>query len=108
MTARTCTGSLCKAAVCVKHLRIDPSTIGSGEEGDDARDIVWLAEAFKWRHAADLFDLLFGLALQEEFGSDGSRRNGVDCNFVSAKLVGQNVDEAFDACLGGDVGAVSG
>src|ERR1700678_2678090 len=96
---------LCEAAVCAKHLRIDPPTVGSGKEGDDACDIVWLAEACQWGHAGDLFDLLFGLAVQEEFGSDGSRCNGVDRNFVSPKLVGQDVDQAFDARLGGNVGA---
>jgi hypothetical protein len=73
-----------------------------------AGNIVGLAEAFEWRHAADLLDLLFRLAAQEKFRPYRPRCDCVDRNFVSAKLVGEDMDEAFDACLGGDVGAVGG
>src|ERR1700723_3070576 len=97
---------LCEAAICAKHLRVDPSAIGSGQEGDDSGDIIWLAEPLERRHAADLLDLLFSLAVQEELRPYRSRCNGVDRNLVSAKLVGEDVDEAFDTCLGGDVGTV--
>src|SRR6202041_2807531 len=97
---------LCEAAICAKHLRVDPSAIGSGQEGDDSGDIIWLAEPLERRHAADLLDLLFSLAVQEELRPYRSRCNGVDRNLVSAKLVGEDVDEAFDTCLGGDVRAV--
>src|ERR1700678_98904 len=99
---------LCEATVCAKYLRVDPSTIGAGKEGDDVCDIVRLTETLKRRHAADLFDLLFSLAVQEEFGPNRSRCNRVDRNFVPAKLVGEDMDEAFDAGLGGDVGPVGG
>src|ERR1700722_20415053 len=75
-------GFLCEAAVRAKHLRVDPSAIGPGKERDGACDIVWLTEAFEWRQAADLFDLLFGLAVQEELRTYRSRCNGVDGNFV--------------------------
>src|SRR5271163_5041029 len=68
--------------------------------------IVGLTEPLKRRHAADLFDLLFSLAVQEELRPYRSRCNGVDRNLVSAKLVGEDMDKAFDACLGGDVRAV--
>src|ERR1700733_926102 len=95
-----------EATVCPKYLSVEPSAIGSGQEGDDVCDIVWLTEPLKRRHAADLLDLLFRLAVQKEFRPDRSRCNGVDCNLVSAKLVGEDVDEAFDTCLGGDVGTV--
>src|ERR1700722_8393602 len=99
---------LCEAAVGAKYLSIDPSAIGPGKKGDDVCDIVGLTEPLKRRHAADLFDLLFRLAVQEELRPYRSRCNGVDCNLVSAKLVGEDVDEAFDACLGGDVRTVGG
>ena len=99
---------LCEAAVCAKHLRVDPSAIGSGKEGDDVCDIVWLAEPLERRHAADLLDLLFRLAVQKELRPYRSRCNGVDRDLVSAKLVGENMDEAFNACLGGDIGTVGG
>ena len=95
-----------EAAVCAKHLRVDPSAVGPGKKGDDVCDIVGLTEPLKGGHAADLFDLLFSLAVQEEFRPYRSRCNGVDRNFVSAKLVGEDMDKAFDACLGGDIGAV--
>src|ERR1700733_1050957 len=97
---------LCEAAVCAKHLRVDPSAVGPGEKGDDVRDIVWLTEPLKRRHAADLFDLVFSLAVQEELRPDRSRCNGVHRDLVSAKLVGENMDEAFNARFGGDVRAV--
>src|ERR1700733_5900902 len=99
-------GDFCGGSVCAKHLRVDPSAIGSGQEGDDSGDIIWLAEPLERRHAADLLDLLFSLAVQEELRPYRSRCNGIDCNLVSAKLVGEDVDEAFDTCLGGDVGTV--
>src|ERR1700677_404365 len=35
---------LCEATVCAKHLRVDPSAIGAGEEGNNARDIVRLTD----------------------------------------------------------------
>ncbi len=56
---------LCEATVCAKNLCVDPSAIGSGKEGDDACDIVWLAEAFEWRPAADLLNLFFSLAIRK-------------------------------------------
>ena len=90
---------LCEAAVCAKHLRVDPSAVGPGKKGDDVCDIVGLTEPLKRRHAADLFDLLFSLAVQEELSPYRSRCNGVDRNLVSAKLVGEDMDKAFDACL---------
>src|SRR6202012_3507831 len=55
---------------------------------------------------ADLLDLFFGLAVQKELRSDRPGRNRVDRNLVSAKLVGENMDETFNACLGGNVRAV--
>src|SRR6202035_5408572 len=73
-----------------------------------ACDIVWLAEPLQGSHAADLLDLLFGLAIEKELGSDRSRGDGVDGDLVSAKLVGEDVNEALDACLGGDVRTVGG
>src|SRR6202161_3608956 len=97
---------LCEATVCAKHLGVDPSAVGPGKKGDDVCDIVGLTQSLQRRHAADLFDLLFRLALQEELRPYRSRGNGVDRNLVSAKLVGEDVDKAFDACLGGDVRAV--
>src|ERR1700733_2002822 len=99
---------LCEAAICAKHLSVDPAAIGSGKEGDDVCDIVRLTEAFEWRHVADLFDLLFRLAFQKKLCANRARCNGVDRNLVSAKLVGKNMDEAFDARLGSDVRAVGG
>jgi hypothetical protein len=99
---------LCEAAVCTKHLRVDPSPIGAGKEGNDACDIVGLTEPLERRHAADLFDLLFRLAVEEELRPYRSRCNGVDGNLVSAKLIGEDVDKAFNACLGSDVRAVGG
>ena len=98
--------SLCEATVCAKHLGVDPSAVGPGEKGDDVCDIVGMTETLKRRHVADLFDLLFSLAVQEELRPYRSRCNGVDRNLVSTKLVGENMDEAFDACLGGDVRAI--
>jgi hypothetical protein len=62
---------LCEAAVCAKHLRVDPSAVGSGKKRDDVGDIVGLTKPLKWRHAADLFDLLFSLAVQEELRPTG-------------------------------------
>jgi hypothetical protein len=97
---------LCEATVGAEHLRVDPSAIGSGKKGDDVCDIGGLTEPLKRRHAADLLDLLFRLAVHEEFRPYRSRCNGVDRNLVSAKLVGEDMDKAFDACLGGDVRAV--
>src|ERR1700722_17212278 len=99
---------LCEATVCAKHLRVDPSAVGSGKKRDDVGDIVGLTEPLKRRHAGDLFDLLFSLAVKEELRPYRSRCNGVDRNLVSAKLVGEDMDKAFDACLGGDVRAVGG
>jgi hypothetical protein len=99
---------LCEAAVCAKHLRVDPSAIGSGKEGDNVCDIVRLAESLERCHATDLLDLLFRLAVQKELRPDRSRCNRVDRNLVSAKLVGENMDEAFNACFGCDVRAVGG
>src|ERR1700722_12507709 len=99
---------LCEAAVCAQHLRIDPSAIGPGKKGNYVRDIVGLAEPLERRHAADLFDLVFSFAVQEELRSYRSRCNGVHRDLVSAKLVGEDVDESFDACFGGDIGAVAG
>jgi hypothetical protein len=99
---------LCEATVCAKNLRVDPSPIGAGKEGDDACDIVWLAEAFEWGHAADLLNLFFCLAIQEKFRPHRPRCNGVDRNLVSAKLVSEDVDEAFNARLGGDIGTIGG
>ena len=60
-------GCLCEAAVCAEYLSVYPSAVGTSEEGDDACDVVWLADALEWRHAADLLDLLFGLAVEEEW-----------------------------------------
>src|SRR5580692_10072528 len=97
---------LCEATVCAKHLRVDPSAVGPGKKGDDVCDIVGLSEPLKRRHAANLFDLLFSLAVQEELRPYRSRCNGVDRNLVSAKLVGEDMDKTFDTCLGGDVRAV--
>jgi len=97
---------LCEATVCAKHLGADPSAVGTGKKGDDVCNIIGLAEPLKRRHAADLFDLLFSLALQEELRPYRSRCNGVDRNLVSAKLVGEDMDKAFDARLGGNVRAV--
>src|SRR6202522_2458134 len=97
---------LCEATVCAKHLRVDPPAVGPGKEGDDAGDIVGLTKPLKRRHAADLFDLLFSLAVQEELRPYRSRCNGVDCNLVSAKLVGEDMDKAFDASFRSDVRAV--
>src|SRR5271163_1220750 len=97
---------LCEAAVCAKYLSVDPSAIGSGKERDDTGDIVWLAEPLERCHATDLLDLLFRLAVQKELRPDRSRCNRVDRNLVSAKLVGENMDEAFNTSLGGDIGAV--
>src|SRR3984957_10725668 len=97
---------LCEAAVGAKHLRVDPSAVGPGKKGDDVCDIVGLTEPLKGRHAADLFDLLFSLAVQEELRPYRSGGNAVNRDLVSAKLVGKDVDKAFDACLGGDVRAV--
>ena len=97
---------LCEATVCAKHLRVDPFAVGPSKKGDDVCDIVGLTEPLKRRHAADLFDLLFSLAVQEKLRPYRSRCNGVDRNLVSAKLVGEDMDKAFDACLGGDVRAV--
>ena len=57
---------LCETAVCANDLGVDPPAIGSGEEGDDACDIVGRTEPLKRCHAADLFDLLFSLTVQEE------------------------------------------
>src|SRR6202041_2339249 len=51
-------------------------------------------------------DLLFSLAVQEELRLYRSRCKGVDRDLVSAKLVGEDMDKAFDACLRGDVRAV--
>jgi len=99
---------LCEATVCAKHLRVDPSAIGASEEGNNARDIVRLTYPLKRSHAADLLDLLFILAVQEELRPYRSRCNGVDRNLVSAKLVGEDMDEAFDAGLGSYVRAVGG
>src|SRR5271167_797459 len=95
-----------EATVCPKYLSVDPSAIGSGKEGDDVCDIVWLTEPLKRRHATDLLDLLFRLAVQKELRPYRSRCNGVDRDLVSTKLVGEDMDKAFDACLGGDVRAV--
>ena len=67
-----------------------------------------VTEPLKWRHAADLLDLLVGLAVQEKLRPYRPRCDGVDGNLVSAKLVGEDVDEAFDACLGSNVRAVGG
>src|ERR1700756_2934775 len=66
-----------EAAVCAKHLRVDPSAVGPGKKGDDVCDIVGLTEPLKGRHAADLFDLLFSLAVQEELRPHGARCDGV-------------------------------
>src|ERR1700735_4506204 len=99
---------LCEATVCAKHLRVDPSAVRPGKKGDDVCDVVGLTEPLQRRHAADLFDLLFSLAVQEELRPYRSRCNGVDRNLVPAKLVGEDMDEAFDACLGGDVWTVGG
>src|ERR1700684_4549391 len=97
---------LCEATVCAKHLRVDPSTIGAGKEGEDVCDVVGLTETLKRRHAADLFDLLFRLAVQEELRPYRSGRDGVHRNLVSAKLVGEDMDESFDACLEDDIVSV--
>src|ERR1700684_4707168 len=99
---------LCEATVCAKHLRVDPSTIGAGKEGDDVCDVVGLTETLKRRHAADLFDLLFRLAVQEELRPHRSGRDGVHRDLVSAKLVGEDVAKSFAACFGGDIRAVGG
>src|SRR5580698_11315410 len=99
---------LCEAAVCAKHLRIDPSAIGPSQKGDDICDIVGLTKPLKRRHAADLLDLFFRLAIQEKLRSYRSGCDGIDRDLVSAKLVGENMDQAFNACLGGDVRAVCG
>jgi hypothetical protein len=99
---------LCEAAVRAEHLSVDPSTIGPSKERHDICDIVRLTEAFEWCHAADLLDLFFSLAVQEELGTYRSGRDGVDSDLVSAKLVGENMDEAFDTRLGGDIGAIGG
>src|SRR5580658_2688982 len=99
---------LCEAAVCAKYLSVDPSTIGSSKEGDDVCDIVWLAEPLERSHAADLLDLICGLAVEKELGCDRPGGDGIDSDLVATKLVGKNLDEPLDACLGGDVRAVGG
>ena len=60
---------LCESTVCAKHLRVDPPAVGPGKKGDDVCDIVGLTEPLKRRHAADLFDLFFSLAVQEKLRS---------------------------------------
>src|ERR1700735_5186734 len=90
----------CEAAVCAKYLSVDPSAIGSGKKEDNVGDIIRLSEPLERCHAADLLDLLFGLAVQKEFRPDRPRCNRVDRNLLSAKLVGDNMDEVFDARLG--------
>ena len=60
---------------------------------------------------ADLLDLFFSvLAVQGKKSSSsyGTGRNGVDRDLVPAKLVGENMDQAFDACFGGNVRTVVG
>src|ERR1700722_11142382 len=94
---------LCEAAVCAKHLRVDPSAVGPGKKGDDVCDIAGLTEPLQRRHAAGLFDLLLGLAVQEELRPNRSRCNGVDGNLVSAKLVRKDMDKSLDACFGSDI-----
>ena len=97
-----------QAAVWAEYLPVDPTAIGSGQEGDDAGNIVGLAEPLERSYASGLLDQFFALALEEKLGGNRSWGNGVDGDLVSAKLIGEDRDEPFDTCFGGDVGAVGG
>ncbi len=99
---------LCEASVCAEYLSVDPSAVRTGEEGDDAGNIVGLTEPLEGSHATDLLNLFFRLAVEKKLGGNGSGGNGVDGDFMSAKLICEDVDEAFNTCFGGDVWAVGG
>src|ERR1700733_5043377 len=99
---------LCEAAVCAKYLRVHPSAIRSGKEGDNACDIVWLAEAFQRRQLTKLSDLLFCLVAKEKFCRDRSGGDRIHRDFVSAEFICKHMHQAFNACLGSDIGAVGG
>jgi hypothetical protein len=59
---------LSDAAVSAQDLRIHRAAIRTGQEGNNARYVGRLSQAFQWCHVGDLCDLLFGLTFQEEFG----------------------------------------
>ena len=92
------------AAVGEEYLSVDPSAVRAGQEGDDSGNIVGLTEPLERSQATGLLDLFLGLAIEEKLGGNGSGSNGVDGDLVSAKLICEDVDEAFDTCFGGDVG----
>lgn len=50
-----------EAAVGADNLGVDPTAVRAGEEGNDACNIIRLAEALQWSHLADGGNLLFGL-----------------------------------------------
>src|SRR6201993_4020230 len=99
---------LYQAPVWADYLPVDPAAIGSGQEGDDAGNIVGLAEPLERSYASGLFDQFFALALEEKRSGNGPWGNGIDSDLVSAKFICEDRDEPFDTCFGGDVGAVGG
>src|SRR4051812_46238379 len=87
------------AAVGAERLAVDPAAVRAGEKRDHARDVVGLAEALERRSLRELPDDLVGLALQEQLGRGGARRDGVDGDPTPAELFGEDDRESLDARL---------
>src|SRR5262245_57444709 len=97
-----------KSAVGAKDLAIHPGAVRPREERHDTRDVVGLSQAFEWRQLLELLDLSVCLSVEKQRRRHWAGRHRVHGDVSPAQLIGENMDETFDADFGSDIGAVGG
>lgn len=80
-------------------MSVDPAARATDQEGYDADDVIYFADAPEGSHLGNFCDQLLAFPLQEEFGRDRSGRYRIDSDLSLTELICQNPRKTFDARL---------
>lgn len=81
------------------RLPVHPARLVPAQEGDYARDLVWLTDAFLWVQVCEELHELLAFALHEQLGLYRARRDRVHCNAAGAEVLGQDAHHLLDSAL---------
>ncbi len=94
------------SAVCAKHLAVDPTPIGAGQERDGRRNVLRRAEALKRIHLRHPVDEFLRFSVEEQIRGGRPRRYGVYRNRLPAQLFGKDPRQCLDSCFRRGVNAI--
>ena len=92
-------GDLDHSAIRAKHLAVDPTPIGAGQERNGRRNVLRRPEALKRIHLCHPIDEFLRFSVEEQIRGGRPRRYGVYRNRPPAQFFRKNARKCLDSCF---------